>query len=89
MATRKENPVRERTEEEYKVMAEKARAYRQTEAGIAARKRHAERVRCFRLTLHEETDADILAAIDPEKPVAGQLKEWIRDAIRIRAALER
>lgn len=84
---RKENPVRKRTEEQYAIIAEKQRLYRQTEAGKAATKAARERSLDIKLRLHEVHDADIVAELNPDIPYATQLKALIREAIAVKKAL--
>ena len=58
--------------------AEKCARYRATQKGKEAQARHEAMIERFQLALHIENDADILAALDPNRPKAEQFKEWIR-----------
>ena len=81
---RKENPVFKRSEESYAKNRIFMQEYNKTEAAKESKRKYAEQVRCIRLTLHQETDADILGALDPDRPVAVQIKELVRLALRAR-----
>lgn len=65
--------------------AEKCARYRASEKGKAAAKRREAFREEVRLNLHTINDADILAAIDPNRPTATQLKELLRLGIAARA----
>lgn len=65
--------------------AERCARYRASEKGRAAAKRREEKREEIRLNLHIENDADILEALDPERPIATQLKELLRLGIASRA----
>lgn len=89
MNTRKEDPVRKRSEEEYAAQAERQRAYRKTEAGKAAAARRKEYETEVKLRLHKVHDADILSALTDEIPLATQLKDLLREAVAIRKVLNK
>ncbi len=65
--------------------AERCARYRNSEKGRAAALRRDAKREEVRLNFHHENDADILAALDPERPTATQLKELIRLGIEARS----
>lgn len=75
------------TEATLKKNRERTREWAKTEAGKASQAKYAEKIRRVLITINEEKDQDILAALDEHKPIAGQLKDLIREAITIRKVM--
>lgn len=81
---KKENPVFKRTEESYAKNRIYMREYNKAEAGKEARAKYAAKTTQVKLTLREDRDADILAALDLSKPLAPQVADLVRLALRAR-----
>lgn len=81
---RKKDPVFKRTEESYAKNRIFMREYNQTDAAKESKRKYLEQVKCIRLSLHAVNDADILAALDPERPIGSQIKELVRLALKAR-----
>lgn len=81
---KKENPVFKRSEESYAKNRIYMREYGKTEAGKAAQRRYNEKTTQIKLTLNPDRDADILAALDLTKPIAPQIIDLVRLALKAR-----
>lgn len=81
---RKENPVFKRSEESYAKNRIFMQEYNKTPAKKEADRRYAENNVLVKVSLNRNTDADIIQALDPSKPLAPQLKALIRLALRAR-----
>jgi len=60
--------------------ADDQKKYEQSTKYAAQRKYHATHSINITMCLNRKTDADIIALLDPEKPLAAQIKQIIRDA---------
>ncbi|MBO7667757.1 MAG: hypothetical protein J6T26_04770 [Firmicutes bacterium] len=79
---KKENPVFKRTEESYAKNRIYMQEYGKSEKGRLAQAKYTAKITTVNVKLNPDKDADILAALDPDKPLAPQLKDLIRLALR-------
>ena len=81
---KKEDPVFKRTEESYAKNRIYMREYGKTEAGKAVKKKYTEKITRVKITLNRDHDTDILEALDMEKPLAPQIVDLVRLALKAR-----
>lgn len=81
---KKENPVFKRTEESYAKNRIYMQEYRKTDASREVQARYADKITKITLKLNPDKDADILAALDQEQPLAPQIKALIRQVLKAR-----
>lgn len=79
--------AQKRTEHDYELNRQRAKAYYQTEAGKQSKARYEAKITRVLINLNPERDADIFAALDMEQNLAPQLKQLIKEAVAIRNAL--
>lgn len=85
---RKENPVFKRSEESYEKNRIFMREYNKTEKAKEMKARYAAKTTQVKLTLREDKDADILEALDQSKPLAPQIAELVRLALKARSMFQ-
>lgn len=81
--------AQKRTERDYELNRQRAKAYYQTEAGKQSRARYEEKITRVLVNLNIEKDADIFAVLDMDKNLSTQLKQLIKEAVAIRKALNK
>jgi hypothetical protein len=81
---RKKDPAFKRSDESYEKNRIYMQEYNKTEKARTQRKQYADKVTPVIIRLNPEKDADILEALDPSRPAATQLKEFIRLALKAR-----
>lgn len=79
--------AQKRTEHDYELNRQRAKAYYKTEAGKQCKARYNAKITRVLIILNPDKDGDIFAALDMEQNLAPQLKQLIREAIAIRNAL--
>ena len=79
--------AQKRTERDYELNRQRARAYYKTEAGKQSKARYEAKITRVLINLNPDKDGDIFAALDMEKNLSTQLKQLIREAVAIRNAL--
>lgn len=85
---RKENPVFKRSEESYEKNRIFMREYNKTEKAKEMKARYAAKTTQVKLTLREDKDADILEALDQSKPLAPQIADLVRLALKARSMFQ-
>lgn len=85
---RKENPAFKRSEESYEKNRIFMREYNKTEKAKEMKARYAAKTTQVKLTLREDKDADILDAIDQSKPLAPQIADLVRLALKARSMFQ-
>lgn len=85
---RKENPVFKRSEESYEKNRIFMQAYNKTEKAKEMKARYAAKTTQVKLTLREDKDADILEALDQSKPLAPQIADLVRLALKARSMFQ-
>lgn len=85
---RKENPVFKRTEESYEKNRIFMQQYNKTEKAKEVKAKYAARTTQVKLTLREDKDADILEALDQSKPLAPQIADLVRLALKARSMFQ-
>lgn len=81
---KKENPVFKRSEESYAKNRIFMQEYSKTEKGQEAKRRYNEKTTQIKLTLNPSRDADILESLDQTKPLAPQVIDLVRLALKAR-----
>lgn len=85
---RKENPVFKRTEESYEKNRIFMQQYNKTEKAKEMKAKYAAKTTQVKLTLREDRDADILEALDQSKPLAPQIVDLVRLALKARSMFQ-
>ena len=85
---RKENPAFKRSEESYEKNRIFMREYNKTEKAKEMKARYAAKTTQVKLTLREDKDADILDALDQSKPLAPQIADLVRLALKARSMFQ-
>lgn len=85
---RKENPVFKRSEESYEKNRIFMQQYNKTEKAKEMKARYAAKTTQVKLTLREDKDADILEALDQSKPLAPQIADLVRLALKARSMFQ-
>ena len=85
---KKENPVFKRTDESYAKNRIYMQNYAKSEKGQETRRRYAEKITQIKLTLHPVKDADILEALNADQPLAAQVKDLVRLALKARSMFQ-
>ena len=85
---RKENPVFKRSEESYEKNRIFMQQYNKTEKAREVKARYAAKTTQVKLTLREGKDADILDALDQSKPLAPQIADLVRLALKARSMFQ-
>lgn len=85
---RKENPVFKRSEESYEKNRIFMQAYNKTEKAKEMKAKYAAKTTQVKLTLREDKDADILEALDRSKPLAPQIADLVRLALKARSMFQ-
>ena len=85
---RKENPAFKRSEESYEKNRIFMREYNKTEKAKEMKARYAAKTTQVKLTLREDKDADILEALDQSKPLAPQIADLVRLALKARSMFQ-
>ena len=85
---RKENPVFKRTEESYEKNRIFMQQYNKTEKAKEMKAKYAAKTTQVKLTLREDKDADILEALDQSKPLAPQIADLVRLALKARSMFQ-
>ena len=85
---RKENPAFKRSEESYEKNRIFMREYNKTEKAKEMKARYAAKTTQVKLTLREDKDADILEALDQSKPLAPQITDLVRLALKARSMFQ-
>ena len=81
---KKENPVFKRSEESYEKNRIFMQQYNKTEKAKEVKAKYAARTTQVKLTVREDKDADILEALDQSKPLAPQIIDLVRLALKAR-----
>lgn len=85
---RKENPVFKRSEESYEKNRIFMQQYNKTEKAKEMKAKYAAKTTQVKVTLREDKDADILEALDQSKPLAPQIAELVRLALKARSMFQ-
>lgn len=85
---RKENPVFKRSEESYEKNRIFMQQYNKTEKAKEMKAKYAAKTTQVKLTLREDKDADILEALDQSKPLAPQIADLVRLALKARSMFQ-
>lgn len=85
---RKENPVFKRSDESYEKNRIFMQQYNKTEKAKEVKARYAARTTQVKLTFREDKDADILEALDQSKPLAPQIADLVRLALKARSMFQ-
>lgn len=85
---KKENPVFKRSEESYEKNRIFMQQYNKTEKAREVKARYAAKTTQLKLTLREDRDADILEALDQSKPLAPQIADLVRLALKARSMFQ-
>lgn len=85
---RKENPVFKRSEESYEKNRIFMQQYNKTEKAKEMKARYAAKTTQVKITLNPDRDADILEALDQSKPLAPQIAELVRLALKARSMFQ-
>ena len=85
---RKENPAFKRSEESYEKNRIFMQQYNKTEKAKEMKARYAAKTTQVKLTLREDKDADILEALDQSKPLAPQIADLVRLALKARSMFQ-
>ena len=85
---RKENPVFKRSEESYEKNRIFMQQYNKTEKAKEMKARYAAKTTQVKITLHPDKDADILEALNTEQPLAAQVKDLVRLALKARSMFQ-
>lgn len=79
--------AQKRTEHDYELNRQRAKAYYKTEAGKQCKARYEAKITRVLINLNAEKDADIFAVLDMDRSLSTQLKQLIKEAVAIRNAL--
>ena len=85
---RKENPVFKRSDESYEKNRIFMQQYNKTEKAKEMKAKYAAKTTQVKLTLREDKDADILEALDQSKPLAPQIADLVRLALKARSMFQ-
>lgn len=85
---RKENPVFKRSEESYEKNRIFMQHYNKTEKAKEAKARYDTKTTQVKITLNPDRDADILEALDQSKPLAPQIADLVRLALKARSMFQ-
>ena len=85
---RKENPVFKRSEESYEKNRIFMQAYNKTEKAREVKARYDAKTTQIKITLNPDRDADILEALDQSKPLAPQIADLVRLALKARSMFQ-
>ncbi len=85
---RKEDPVFKRSEESYEKNRIFMQQYNKTEKAKEAKARYAAKTIQLKITLNPDRDADILEALDQSKPLAPQIADLVRLALKARSMFQ-
>ena len=85
---RKENPVFKRSDESYEKNRIFMQAYNKNEKAKEMKAKYAAKTTQVKLTLREDKDADILEALDQSKPLAPQIADLVRLALKARSMFQ-
>ena len=85
---RKENPVFKRSDESYEKNRIFMQQYNKTEKAKEMKAKYAAKTTQVKITLREDKDADILEALDQSKPLAPQIADLVRLALKARSMFQ-
>lgn len=85
---KKENPVFKRSDESYEKNRIFMQQYNKTEKAKEMKARYAAKTTQVKITLNPDRDADILEALDQSKPLAPQIADLVRLALKARSMFQ-
>ena len=85
---RKENPAFKRSEESYEKNRIFMQQYNKTEKAREVKAKYDAKTTQVKITLNPDRDADILEALDQSKPLAPQIADLVRLALKARSMFQ-